>query len=88
MFGEHRDQEAVTQAKGTRVWRRLKQSETGRVRERQTGVQQARETATEKAGDLLLSCTLGMRQAPQGFFLAAGSVFNALFMGLQSNSKQ
>lgn len=44
-----------------------RKSETGRVRERQTELQQARETATEKP-DLLLSCKLGMRQAPQGFF--------------------
>ena len=68
MLGEHRDQGSVTQTKGARVRRGSnRKSETGRVRERQTELQQARETATEKP-DLLLSCTLGMRQAPQGFF--------------------
>ena len=66
---------------------RLKQSETGRVRERQTELQQARETATEKAGPLAELHT-GNETSSSGLLSAAGSVFNALFMRLQSNSKQ
>lgn len=57
----------MIQAEGTRVRRAQTESETGRVRERQTELQQAKETVTERT-DPLLSCTLGMRQATQGFF--------------------
>lgn len=61
--------------------------ETGRVRERQTELQQAKETVTEKDGPLAELHT-GNETSYSGPLSAAGSVFNALFMRLQSNSKQ
>ena len=67
---------------------RLKQKERhSRVRERQTELQQARETAAEQAGPLAERHS-GSETSSSGLLSAAGSVFNALFMRLQSNSKQ
>lgn len=66
---------------------RHKQKETGGVRERQTELQQAKETVTEKDGSLA-ELHAGNETSYSGLLSAAGSVFNALFMRLQSNSKQ
>lgn len=84
MFGEHRDHEAVTQAKGTRVWRGSNRVRQESERGRQNYNRQ--ETATEKAGPLAELHT-GNETSSSGLLSAAG-VFNALFMRLQSNSKQ
>lgn len=78
----------MIQAEGTRVRRDTnRKSETGRVRERQTELQQAKETVTEKDGPLAELHT-GNETSYSGLLSAAGSVFNALFRRLQSNSKQ
>lgn len=77
----------MIQAEGTRVRRGTnRKSETGRVRKRQTELQQAKETVTEDGplGEL----HTGNETSYSGLLSAAGSVFNALFRRLQSNSKQ
>lgn len=76
----------MIQAKRTRVRKGTKR-ETGRVRERQTELQQAKETVTEEDRPLAELHT-GNETSYSGLLSAAGSVFNALFMRLQSNSKQ
>lgn len=78
----------VIQAERTRVRRGTdRRSETGRVPERQTELQQAKETVTEKDGPLA-ELHAGNETSYSGLLSAAGSAFNALFMRLQSNSKQ
>lgn len=69
--------------------RRDKGGERHRVRqsERQTELQQAKETVTEKDGPLAELHT-GNETSYSGLLSAAGSGFNALFMRLQSDSKQ
>lgn len=82
-----RAQGAVTQAEGTSVRRGSNRKRGTAESERQTELQQARETAAEKAGPLAERHT-GNETSSSGLLSAAGSVFNALFMRLQSNSKQ
>lgn len=58
-----------------------------RPSQRQTELQQAKETVTEEDGPLAELHT-GNETSYSGLLSASGSVFNALFMRLQSNSKQ
>ena len=58
-----------------------------RPSQRQTELQQAKETVTEEDRPLAELHT-GSETSYSGFLSAAGSVFNALFTRLQSNSKQ
>lgn len=62
-------------------------TERHRPSQRQTELQQAKETVTEEDGPLAERHT-GNETSYSGLLSAAGSVFNALFMRLQSNSKQ
>lgn len=78
---------AVIQAERTRVRGGTnRKSETGRVIERQTELQQAKVTVTEK-DEPLAELHTGNETSCSGLLSAAGSVFNALFRRLQSNSK-
>lgn len=62
-------------------------TEKDRPSQRQTELQQAKETVTEEDGPLAELHT-GNETSYSGLLSAAGSVFNALFTRLQSNSKQ
>lgn len=62
-------------------------TERHRPSQRQTELQQAKETVTEEDGPLAERHT-GNETSYSELLSAAGSVFNALFMRLQSNSKQ
>lgn len=83
-----KDRGTVIQAERTRVRRGTnRKSETGRLKERQMELQQAKETVTEK-DEPLAELYTGNETSYSRLLSAAGSVFNALFRRLQSNSKQ